>query len=94
MTAPRNPYFILAAALLVPGSGHALLKLAQRGLMFLFFMIILGWASRNTMPEHFTFFGKHVGGIFVYGMSVLDAYRIARIRLVEWTHAKNSDPRL
>jgi hypothetical protein len=91
MTAPRNPYLVLAAAIFLPGSGHALLGLAQRGLMFLFFIIILGWASRNTMPEHFTLIGRHIGGIFVYGISVLDAYKIARIRFVEWTHAQNSN---
>ena len=42
--APRNPYLVLAAAI-VPGAGHVLLGLAQRGLMFIFFMVILGWVS-------------------------------------------------
>jgi hypothetical protein len=90
MTAPRNPYLVLAAAILLPGFGHVLLGLAQRGLMFLFFIVILGWASRNAMPSDFTFVGKHIGGIFIYGMSVLDAYKIARVRFVEWTHAQNN----
>jgi hypothetical protein len=87
---PRNPYLILAAAIALPGSGHVWLGLAQRGLMFLFFMIMLGWASQNIMPPDSSFIGKNIGGIFIYGLSVIDAYKIARVRFVEWTHAKNN----
>jgi hypothetical protein len=87
---PINPYLILLASLILPGSGHVWLGLAQRGLMFLFFIIILGWASSHMMPTHFSFIGRHIGGIFVYGVSVIDAYKIARIRFEEWTHAQTS----
>jgi hypothetical protein len=90
MTKPPNPFLILAAAILLPGSGHVWLGLAQRGLMFLFFMIMLGWASQNLMPTTSSFIGKNIGGIFIYGMSVIDAYKIARIRLVEFLHAKHN----
>ena len=48
---PPNPYKILAASLLVPGAGHVWLGLAQRGMMFLFFTVILGWVSAKLMPE-------------------------------------------
>jgi hypothetical protein len=78
--ASRNPYLVLAAALVLPGSGHVLLGLAPRGLMFLFFIIVLGWAGSHVMPEGASFFARHIGGIFVYGLSVIDAYRTARIR--------------
>jgi hypothetical protein len=78
--APRNPYLVLAASLVLPGSGHVLLGLAPRGLMFLFFIILLGWASAHLMPDTASFFVRHIGGIFVYGLSVIDAYKIARIR--------------
>jgi hypothetical protein len=50
----------------------------------------LGWASSHMMPIHFSFIGRHIGGIFVYGVSVIDAYKIARIRFEEWTHAQTS----
>ena len=83
---PKNPYIILAASLLLPGSGHVLLGLAQRGLMFLFFILILGWISLRLMPEQMSFFARHVGGILVYGLSVLDAYKIARVRKAEHDH--------
>ena len=87
---PRNPYLVLLASLILPGSGHVLLGLAQRGLMFLFFIVILSWASTHLMPVTSTFLGRHIGGFFVYGLSVIDAYKIARIRFAEWTHAQNT----
>ncbi len=83
---PKNPYLILFAGLILPGAGHVLLGQAQRGLTFLFFTVILGWASFKTMPEHMSFFSRHVGGILIYGISVLDAYKIARIKYSESDH--------
>ncbi len=77
---PINPYLVLLASLIVPGAGHVVLGQAQRGLTFLFFTVILGWASVKVMPDHMSFFSRHVGGVFLYGISVLDAYRLARIK--------------
>ncbi len=84
---PRQPYAVLAASV-VPGAGHVLLGLPQRGLMFLFFTIILGWVSTKIIPPEMSFFSRHAGGIFIYGMSILDAYRIAKVKVVEYD-AKN-----
>lgn len=78
--AARHPRLVLAAALFLPGSGHVLLGVAPRGLMFLFFIIVLSWAGNHVMPDTASFFGRHIGGIFVYGLSVIDAYKLARIR--------------
>ncbi len=75
--APRR---VLAASALLPGSGHVMLRLPYRGMQFLFFMVVLGWVSKRVMPADASFFARHVGGILIYGVSVLDAYRIARIR--------------
>lgn len=88
--APINPYAVLLSSLVLPGSGHVWLGLTQRGLTFLFFIIVLGWVSAHVMPAHFTFIGKHIGGVFVYGVAVIDAYKIARVRFAEWNHEKNS----
>jgi len=85
--APRNPYLVLAAAI-VPGAGHVVLGLAQRGLVFIFFTVILGWVSTKIMPPEASFFARHVGGIFIYGISVIDAYRTARLRAETWKHDK------
>jgi hypothetical protein len=76
---PKNPYLVLLASIM-PGAGHVLLGLPQRGLTFLFFTVVLGWVSVKVMPTQFSFFSRHAGGMFIYGLSVLDAYKIARIR--------------
>ena len=86
--APRNPYIVLAAAVLLPGSGHVLQGRAPRGLMFLFFIIVLAWASSHVMPETASFLGRHIGGFFVYGLSVIDAYKSARIAWEKWKFAR------
>lgn len=74
-----NPYKVLAAAIL-PGAGHVLIGQAQRGLTFIFFTVILGWVSYRLMPETSSFIGRHIGGVFIYGISILDAYKTARLR--------------
>jgi hypothetical protein len=89
--APHNPRGILALALIVPGAGHVRLGLAQRGLMFLFFTVVLAWASSHVMPETSSFIGRHIGGVFIYGMSVIDAYRIAKLRMVTWQAGKAAE---
>ncbi len=79
MPMPKRKNFILViAAAIVPGAGHVFLGQAQRGLMFIFFMTILGWISTKVMPETASFMGRHIGGIFIWGMSIIDAYRINR----------------
>lgn len=90
---PRNPYAVLAAALVLPGAGHVLLGQPQRGLMFLFFTVILGWVSLRLMPETASFFSRHVGGIFIYGIAVIDAYRRARIGWEAWRHGQDRSAR-
>jgi hypothetical protein len=82
MRKPKQPLLVLAASL-VPGAGHVWLGQAQRGLMFVFFMLILGWISTKIMPETASFIGRHIGGIFIWGMSIIDAYRINRDTFAE-----------
>jgi hypothetical protein len=69
---------LILAASLIPGAGHVWLGQAQRGLMFLFFMVILGWISTKIMPDTASFIGRHIGGVFIWGMSIIDAWRINR----------------
>lgn len=76
---PLNPRLVLLCAIF-PGCGHLALGVPQRGLIFIFFIVVLAWVSLHLMPETASFFARHVGGIFVYGISILDAYKIARIR--------------
>jgi hypothetical protein len=81
---PVSPHKVLAASLLVPGAGHVWLGQSQRGLMFLFFTVILGWVSTKLMPENASFLGRHIGGVFIYGICALDAYRTARLADELW----------
>jgi hypothetical protein len=75
---------VLIAAALLPGSGHVMLGLPTRGLLFVVFIIVLGWVSVNLMPTYSSFLGRHIGGIFVYGLSVIDAYKYARVKWEQW----------
>lgn len=82
--APHAPGLVLAVALLLPGVGHVLQGFPQRGLMFAFFIVMLGWVTFNlTTPAHSPI-GRYAGGIFIYGFSVLDAYKLARISATAW----------
>ena len=74
----RKKPILLFVASLIPGAGHVWLGQAPRGLMFIFFMTILGWISTKIMPESASFIGRHIGGVFIWSMSVIDAYRINR----------------
>ncbi len=86
MTHPPHPYLVLATALLLPGCGQVLNRQPTRGLMFLFFMTLLGAITFITAPPQASLVGHLAGGLFVYALSIPDAYRTARLR---WTlHAK------
>jgi hypothetical protein len=77
---PLNPYIVLLVAILLPGVGHVLNNQAKRGMTLLFFMISLAWVTYHlTTPQH-SFLGRHAGGLFVYALSIPDAYRQARYR--------------
>jgi hypothetical protein len=67
-------------AILFPGAGHVAVRQTQRGLCFALFAILFMVISYlTTTPEH-SFVGRHAGGLFVWALSITDAYRLARIR--------------
>jgi len=77
---PLHPWLVLAIAILLPGVGQVANGTPLRGLTMLFFMGLLGsFTLLTTTPEH-SFLGRYAGGLFVYAMSVMDAYRWARYR--------------
>jgi hypothetical protein len=84
--APTNPYLVLGAAIVLPASGHVILGVPVRGLQFLFFMVILAWVTAKIAPSDASFVGRHAGGFLIYALSILDAYKIARIRTAQWVH--------
>ncbi len=77
---PANPYLVLASSLLLLGSGQVWNRQPLRGLTFLFFAVLLGGFTLMTAKPDVSLVGKLSGGLFVYAMSVFDAYKTARIR--------------
>lgn len=84
--APANPYLVLLAAIILPGTGHVLNRQPYRGLIFLFFMLLLGGFTLKTAAPDVSVVGKFAGGLFVYALSILDAYKTARVRAEVWRH--------
>lgn len=84
---PMNPLLVLALALVLPGSGQVFNREPYRGLIFLFFMFLLGGFTLITASPDVSIVGKLAGGLFVYAISVFDAYKKARIRYEVWRHA-------
>ena len=77
---PLHPYWVLAVAVLLPGVGQVLNNTPARGMMMVFFILSLGWITYHlTTPEH-SLAGRYAGALFIYAVSVLDAYKWARVR--------------
>jgi urea transporter len=85
-----NPHLVLAVALVLPGMGQVLNRQPVRGLVFVLFAILLGAFTLKTAAPDVSFIGKVSGGLFVWMMAVLDAYKTARIRRAVWDHAHRS----
>lgn len=86
---PANPYLVLLAACLLPGTGQVLNQQPFRGLLFLFFILLLGAYTLKTAAPEVSIVGKLAGGLFVYAMSIFDAYKTARIRSEVWRHKRS-----
>lgn len=84
MNRPPHPWLVLATSLLLPGCGQVLNRQPTRGLMFLFFMLLLGTLTALTAPPQASVIGHIAGGVFVYALSIPDAYRRARLRWTLW----------
>jgi hypothetical protein len=81
---PLNPYVVLALAIAMPGAGHVAIGQPQRGFGFALFSLILALLSwHTTTPEH-SFIGRSAGGLFVWAVSIPDAYQLARERYERW----------
>lgn len=75
-----HPWLVLAAAAVLPGVGHLLLRMPQRALTFAFFVLVFGWLSLHLAPPAASPVGRVAGGLFVQSLAMLDAYRWARLR--------------
>jgi hypothetical protein len=79
---PINPYLVLMLATVLPGAGHVAVRDATRGLAFAFFVVFFSVVTYMTTPPDRSFLGRHAGGLFVWALSIPDAYRRARVRTV------------
>ncbi len=77
---PLHPYWVLLIALLLPGMGQVVNGQPNRGVTFIFFIMVLGWITLKLSAPEQSFVARHAGGFFVYGIAVMDAYRFARLR--------------
>ena len=78
-----NPYAVLAAAIALPGMGHVLVGQTQRGLGFAFFTLVGAWLTTKFAAPDVDVIGRHAAGVFVWALSIPDAYRSARLRAVK-----------
>jgi hypothetical protein len=86
---PMNPLAILALAIVLPGAGQVFNREPVRGLIFVFFMLLLGGFTLQTASPDVSIVGKLAGGLFVYAVSIFDAYRKARIKHELWRYARD-----
>ncbi|MGB8815052.1 MAG: hypothetical protein WCC57_17875 [Paracoccaceae bacterium] len=87
---PWNPYLVLVAAFVLPGTGQVLNREPVRGLFFVFFILLLGAYTLKTAAPEVSLVGKYAGGIFVWAMSIYDAYKRARVRFEVWRHTQGA----
>lgn len=77
---PWHPRLVLLVAVILPGVGQVLNQNPMRGLTMLFFMLVLGVVSYQLASPDVSVIGQFAGGLFVYAISVMDAYQWARVR--------------
>ena len=75
---PLNAYLVLLVAILLPGFGHVLNGQPRRGLIMQLFMVALGFITWQLAPPTASLIGKLSGGLFVYALSLPEAFRVAR----------------
>ena len=89
---PLNPYLVLLAAILLPGFGHVLNGQARRGLTMQLFMIVFAFVTWHLAPPTASLVGKLSGGLFIYALSIPEAYRVARLRWVTFQRIEAPGP--
>ncbi len=77
---PMSPKLVLLIAILLPGMGQVINNAPKRGFFMACFMIILGLITFNLSQPNISMVGRLAGGIFIYAISIMDAYYWAKYR--------------
>lgn len=80
MRRAASPWLVLGVAVVLPGMGQVLNDQARRGLVMVFYMLLLGAVTYAVAAPGTSTVGVLAGGLFVYAISVMDAYRVAALR--------------
>jgi hypothetical protein len=80
MHKPLNPYAVLVIAILLPGAGHLMCGLRRRALIMQLFVVLGAIITWHLSGPTISLAGRLSGGLFVYALSVPEAYRYARLR--------------
>jgi len=78
---PLSPVYVLLIAIFLPGMGQVINNTPKKGFLMACFMIILGLITFNLAEPDRSWVGRLAGGIFIYAISVIDAYYWAKYRL-------------
>jgi len=84
---PLHPYVVLLIAILLPGFCHVLCGQVRRGLTMQLFMISLAFVTWHLAAPDRSLVGKLAGGLFIYALSIPEAYLSARMG---WLAARGS----
>lgn len=75
-----NPKLVLLLACLLPGAGHAALGRWNRAIGFALFTLFFAALTWKFAPADRSFVGRTAAGLFVWALSIPDAYRSAVLR--------------
>ena len=77
---PLTSKWVMLIAILLPGMGQVFNNTPLKGLVMVSFMVILGLITFNLAQPNISMVGKLAGGIFIYALSIMDAYYWAKYR--------------
>jgi hypothetical protein len=84
---PFHPLLVLLIAILLPGVGQIANNQLNRGLLFAFTTVALGYVTSKYAAADASIVGRYAGGFFIYAIAIMDAYRWAKVRWEIFHHA-------
>ncbi len=84
---PLHPFVVFLVAIALPGMGQIANNQANRGLLFAFTTVALGYVTSKYAAPDVSILGRYAGGFFIYAVAIMDAYRWAKVRWEIFHHA-------